>query len=160
MTKNILKIFFLLFFLSLTAQEDELALSKNIKVSFEKNVDSTQVWIMLDQNPNLNSITYQLYPKAKSTDTKLPKFPSKPGIYSLHINYGMKFHSRLIIDYKNNLDNESLKFHFSAIKDRIFCDVSSSNYRKLNKKVKLKKVNLKPIQRNLDKLRKKHSAIS
>jgi hypothetical protein len=108
---------------------------KNVKVSFDKNIDSNKVFIRFSQG----TWNVTLFPLFENNQILENTFPVEAGIYNLAINYSNELHYNEITLYKSSPKSEEISFYFYEDCGRIFCRIQSEYAQELNKEIVLNK---------------------
>ncbi len=133
--RNKFTLLFILISMTQFAQTKNEFKGKNVKVSFDKNIDSEKISLKFTQGTwNLN-----LFPLFENNQIIENAFPKEAGIYNLIINYSNDLYYNEIVLYRMSPKSEELSFDFYQDSGKIFCRIKSDYAQELNKEIVMNK---------------------
>lgn len=133
--RNKFTLFFILISMTQFAQTKTEFEGENVKVSFDKNIDSEKVSIKLGQG----TWNVTLFPLFENNQIVKNAFPTEAGIYNLIINYSNDLYYNEIALYRMSPKSEKLSFDFYQDSGKIFCRIKSDYAQELNKEIVMNK---------------------
>ena len=133
--RNKFTLLFILISMTQFAQTKTEFNGKNVKVSFDKNVDSGKVSIKLVHG-TWNATFFSLFEDNQIVENG---FPSEAGIYNLVINYSDNLYYNEIAFYRMQPKFEEISFDFYQDSEKIFCRIKSDYAQELNKEIVMNK---------------------
>jgi len=132
---NKFTLLFILISMTQFAQTKTEFKGKNVKVSFNENIDSEKVSIKLVEG----TWNMTLFPLFENNSTVENGFPSEAGIYNLIINYSDNLYYNEIALYRMKPELEEISFDFYHDSGKIFCRIKSDYAQELNKEIVMNK---------------------
>lgn len=133
--RNKLTLLFILMSMTQFAQTKTEFNGENVKVFFDKNIDSEKISIRLGQG-TWNVTIFPLFENNKIVENA---FPKETGIYNLIINYSNDLYYNEIVFYRKSPKSEELSFDFYQDSGKIFCRIKSDYAQELNKEIVMNK---------------------